>query len=194
MWDDDLQHDEGKNDDEDHHLKLFLFAGFWLLTFLLARTCRVLSDNSLTNIFLLFLPLLLPLLLSWAWPRLINFISSIPASLFYGTGLPDLSYENRSYQNDMDKAKKLVREEKWNEAITAYREIIQKTPKKCEPRFNLARIYERVGHLGLALSEYRKIADSENEPDPNRALISEAKRAIEELKKRLSVKSDTVEE
>lgn len=190
MYDDDFKHDDCKNDDEDRHLKLFLFAGFWLLTYLLAFSCLGLSENPLINILLLFLPLLLSL----AWPRLINLISSTPSSLIYGPDIPDLSYENRFYQTDMDKAKRLVREEKWDEAITAYRKIIQKAPEKCEPRFNLARIYERVGYLGLALNEYHKIIDLKDELGDNHPLISEAERAVEDLKKLMLAKSRTVEE
>lgn len=75
----------------------------------------------------------------------------------------------------------MVREEKWNEAIVAYREIIQKSPKMCQPRFNLARIYQKEGHFGLALVQYKRILDSKDDLGPNHALIIESERAIQEL-------------
>ncbi len=81
----------------------------------------------------------------------------------------------------MDKATRLVREGKLNEAIVAYRQITQKAPKMCEPRFNLARLYEKVGHFGLALSEYRKIANLKDELGTSHALVIESERAIQTL-------------
>ncbi len=172
------------DDDDDRQMRLFLFATFWMLTYFLTVACLGLSDTPLVNILILVLPFLLCV----ACTYLINFLSSIPASLFSGPHFSDRSYENGPYQNDMDKAKKLVREGKLDEAITAYREIIQKSPKHSEPRFNLARIYKRAGYPGLALSEYRKIIDLKEELGTDHPLIFESERAITELKKLISVK------
>jgi hypothetical protein len=90
----------------------------------------------------------------------------------------------------MDKAKRLVREGKWDKAAMAYRAIVQKAPEKPEPRFYLAQNYQRAGYLGLALSEYRKITGLKEELGPNHALVSESERSIGELKKILSDKTD----
>jgi tetratricopeptide (TPR) repeat protein len=82
----------------------------------------------------------------------------------------------------MDRAKRLVREERWNEAITACREIIQRAPKMYEARFNLARVYQMAGHLGLALHEYNKLRNLRDEIGPNHVFVLESERAIEELR------------
>lgn len=132
--------------------------------------------------------LCLSLLLSYTLPSFMNFIATTFVSLIYGLDYSDTSYENQFYQDDMDKAKRLVRKEKWDKAIAAYREIIGKTPKKCEPRFNLAKVYQMVGQLGLAMSEYHKIKDLKDELGPNHVFVLESERAIEELKERLSIK------
>jgi len=161
-------------DDEDRYFRIFLFAIFWLVTSLLAYKCG-------SNFFVKAFIFLVPFFLSLIWPKLVNFVSSAGISLIYGFNSPDLSYGHRYYAEDMGKAQKLVREEKWNEAIVAYREIIQKDPKMCEPRFNLARIYQKMGHLGLALSEYKRIVNLKDELGPNNALVIESERAIEEL-------------
>jgi len=161
-------------DDNDRHFRIFLFAISWLVTSLLAYKCG-------SNFFVKALIFLLPFFLSLIWPKLVNLISSAGISLIYGFSSPDLSYENRNYEEDMGKVQRLVREEKWNEAIVAYREIIQKAPKMCEARFNLARLYEKGGHFGLALSEYKKLTNLKDKLGPNHALIIESERAIQEL-------------
>ena len=136
-------------DDNDRYFRIFLFAIFWCVTSLLTPLAARCGNTFLIIAFIF----LLPFLLSLIWPKLVNLISSAGISLLYGFSSPDLSYENRYYEEDMGKARRLVREEKWNEAIVAYREVIQKAPKMCEPRFNLARIYQKLGHIGCALSE-----------------------------------------
>jgi tetratricopeptide (TPR) repeat protein len=161
-------------DDDDSYISLFLFWIFWCVTSLLAYGC---GGNFFVKAFIF----LLPFFMSLIWPKLLNLISSVGTSLIYGTNFPDLSYENRSYQSDMDKATRLVREGRWDEAMAAYRDITRKAPQKVEPRFNPARIYQKVGHLGLALSEYKKLVNLKDELGPNHALIIESERAIEEL-------------
>lgn len=161
-------------DDNDRYFRIFLFAISWLVTSLLAYKCG-------SNFFVKAFIFLLPFFLSLIWPKLVNLVSSAGISLLYGSVFTDLSYENRSYQDDMEKATRLVREGRWNEAMAVYREIIHKAPKKSEARFNLARVYQKVGHFGLALSEYKKIANLKDELGPNHALIIESERAIEEL-------------
>jgi tetratricopeptide (TPR) repeat protein len=161
-------------DDEDRYFRIFLFAIFWCVTSLLAYKCG-------SNFFIKALIFLLPFFLSFIWPKLVNLISFAGISLIYGFSSPDLSYENRDYEEDMGKVRRLVREEKWNEAIVAYREVIQRAPRMCEARFNLARLYEKAGPLGLALSEYKKIVNLRDELGSNHALVIESERAIEEL-------------
>ena len=85
----------------------------------------------------------------------------------------------------MDKAKRLVREGKWNQAVTAYRSIVRKPPEKAEPRFYLAQSHQNAGYPGLAMSEYRKIVDSKGELGPNHVFVLESERTIEELKELL---------
>ncbi len=163
-------------DDDDRYFRLFLFAIFWCVTSLLATKC---GKNFLTKAFIF----LMPFFLSLIWPKLVNLISAVGTSLIYGPNFPDLSYENRSYQDDMDKATRFVREGRWNEAMAVYRTITHKAPQKAEPHFNLARIYQKMGHLGLAISEYKKIINLKDELGSNHAFVVESERAIEELPK-----------
>jgi len=121
-------------------------------------------------------------LLSFTLPWLMDLVSTISASLFYGTFYTNSSYENRFYQDDMDRAKRLIREKRWDEAISAYRAIIQKVPKKYEVQFNLARIYQMAGHLGLALHEYNKLRSLRDDLGSNHLFVLESERAVEELK------------
>ena len=121
-------------------------------------------------------------ILSFALPELMDFASRLGASLIYGIEHSDPSYENRFYQDDMDRAKRLVREERWNEAIYAYGDIIQKAPKMYEARFYLARTYQMAGHLGLALREYDELRSLKDELGPNHVFVIESERAIEELR------------
>jgi len=130
----------------------------------------------------LIVGLLLILPLSFALPRLMDLASTLSAFLIYGTDYSDPSYENRFYQDDMDRAKRLVREERWNEAIYAYRDIIQKAPAMHEARFNLARAYRMAGHLGLALREYNEVRSLKDELGPNHVFVVESERAVEELR------------
>ncbi len=121
-------------------------------------------------------------ILSYTLPWLIDLISTIYTSLIYGFDHSDTSYENQFYQDDMDKAKRLVREGEWEKAVTAYRAIIQRAPKKLEPHFYLAQNYERVGYLGLALGEYWNIIRLKNELGHNHALVLESERAMNKLR------------
>jgi tetratricopeptide (TPR) repeat protein len=95
------------------------------------------------------------------------------------------SYDNGYYRDDMDKARKLVREEKWDQAIQAYREIIRKAAEEIEPRFNLAEVYQKAGHLGLAMSEYHKIVNLKYQVRDSCLYVRESERCIEELKRHL---------
>ncbi len=162
-------------DDNDRYFRISLFLIFGGVAFLLTSLC---SGNFPAKAFIF----VLAFFLSMIWPKLVNIVSSASISLIYGPNSEDLSYENRFYQDDMDKATRLVREGKLNEAIVAYRQITQKAPRICEPRFNLARLYERVGQFGLALSEYKRIANLKGELGANHALVIESERAIQTLR------------
>ena len=56
-------------------------------------------------------------ILGFGLPPFMNFVSKTFVSLIYGFGSEELSYENGSYEDDMDKAKRLIREGKWIGAI-----------------------------------------------------------------------------
>lgn len=119
------------------------------------------------------------------------FAMTIFSSYFSGIFWPertDTSYENTRYQDDMDRARRLVRKAKLYDAIVAYRDIIRNAPGQLEPRFNLAQIYEKVGHPGVAMGEYHKILNLNKERGANHPLALESERAISELRKSLSVK------
>jgi len=163
--------------DDDQQLRL------WFQVFL---SMCLLMIFMWTGYLVVLVGLLLVPLLSFALPRLMDFVSTAGISLIYGTDYSDPSYENRFYQDDMDKAKRLVREKRWNEAICAYREIIEKAPKMYEARFNLARVYQMAGQLGLALHEYHKLRNVTDELGPNHPFVLESERAIEELRKMVS--------
>jgi hypothetical protein len=134
------------------------------------------------------LGLLLIPLLSFALPRLMTFVSTGSTFLIYGTHYSDPSYENRFYQDDMNRVKRLVREGRLHEAIWAYREIIQKAPKMYEARFNLAQVYRMAGQLGLAAHEYDKLRNLRDELGPNHVFVLESERAIAEMKGMFSKK------
>lgn len=119
-------------------------------------------------------------------PMGIHFISDVFGKLIYGSIFSDHSYEYRFYQDDMDKAKRLTREGEFDKAILTYREIIEKTPLMCEPRFNLAQIYEKAGYPGLALNEYNRIVALKDQFGAAHAFVLESERAIEELRGRIS--------
>lgn len=118
------------------------------------------------------------------WP--IHFISNAFNTLIYGPTYSEDSYESQFYRDDMDKAKSLTREGDWDKAIHVYREIMQKSPMMCEPKFNLAQAYRRVGYLGLALNEYNRIVDLKDQFGATHPFVLESERAVEELKKKLS--------
>lgn len=134
----------------------------------------------------LIVGLLTAAILGYILPWSINFISIVFNNLIYGPDNSEDSYENRSYRNDMDKAKSLMREGEWDKAIHVYREIMQKSPMMCEPKFNLAQVYRRVGYLGLALNEYNRIVDLKDQFGATHPFVLESERAVEELKKKLS--------
>jgi len=52
-------------------------------------------------------------ILGFGLPPFMNFVSKTFVSLIYGFGSEELSYENGFYEDDMDKAKRLIREGKW---------------------------------------------------------------------------------
>jgi len=85
----------------------------------------------------------------------------------------------------MEKAQRLVRDEKWYEAIFAYQEIINKAPGELEPKVHLAKVYQMAGQFRLALGEYQKNLNFKNEGGPNRIFILESERIAQELKKSL---------
>ncbi|MCM8792799.1 MAG: hypothetical protein NC826_06670, partial [Candidatus Omnitrophica bacterium] len=95
--------------------------------------------------------------LAYAFMPALNSISSLMISLIYGSGGKDNSYEGRFYQRDLDQARKMVRESRWDEAISCYRKIVKQAPEKVEARFELAKVYQIAGYTGLALLEYETI-------------------------------------
>jgi hypothetical protein len=134
-------------DNDDRQLRglyLVYFSGVILLIYLWT------GHSSIIVLGLCVVPIL-----GFGLPPFMNFVSKTFVSLIYGFGSEELSYENGFYEDDMDKAKRLVREGKWIGAIHAYRSIVQKAPEKAEPRFYLAQSYHRAGYLGLAVSEYK---------------------------------------
>jgi hypothetical protein len=128
--------------------------------------------------------------LSFALPCVLDLVSHASAFLIYGTGYSNPSYENRFYQDDMDRAKRLAREGKLNDAIWVYRQIIQKAPKMHEARFNLARVYQMAGQVGLALHEYNRLRNLRCKLGPNHVFVRESERIIEELRGTWSRKQD----
>jgi len=134
----------------------------------------------------LIVGLLTAAILGYILPWSINFISIAFNNLIYGPDNSEDSYENQFYQDDMDKAKRLMREGGWDKAMHAYREIIQKSPMMCEPRFNLAQVYQLAGHLGLALNEYKKIVGLKDQFGATHPFVLESGRAVEELKNKPS--------
>jgi tetratricopeptide (TPR) repeat protein len=126
-------------------------------------------------------------IISFTLPWLIDLISIVYTSLIYGLNYSNTSYENQFYEDEMAKANRLVREEKWYEAIFAYQEIINKAPERCEPRFNLAKVYQIVGQFWLAMREYKKIVYLTDGLEPNQVFTFESQRAIEELTKLLKI-------
>jgi tetratricopeptide (TPR) repeat protein len=134
------------------------------------------------DVSVLIVGLLTAAILGYILPWSINFISIVFNNLIYGPDNSEDSYENRSYRNDMDKAKSLMREGEWDKATHTYREIIQKSPMMCEPRFNLARVFQMAGYLGLALNEYKKIVGLKDQFGATHPFVLESERAVEELK------------
>lgn len=131
--------------------------------------------------------------LAYAFIPVSNFISSVVSSLIYGSAGADNSYEGRSYRTDMDQARKMVRESRWDEAISSYRKIVEKAPEKVEARFELAKIYQIAGYTGLALLEYQKIRESGSELGGNHPFVLESEKLIEGLKIRTSGETDPVQ-
>ncbi|MFQ6078792.1 MAG: hypothetical protein ACE5NJ_06625, partial [Thermodesulfobacteriota bacterium] len=115
--------------DDDRQIRL------WLQVFLSLCLAMIYIGTGQIGVVIVGFLLIPPL--SFALPRVVDRVSQASTFLIYGTGYSDPSYENRCYQDDMDKAKRLVREMRFHEAIWAYREIIQKAPKMYEARFYL---------------------------------------------------------
>ena len=163
-------------------LQIFLTGCTLMIYIWVSGLGAVLFGIGVIHLGVLIVGALFILPLSFALPRLMDRASTLSAFLIYGIRHSDPSYENRCYQDDMDKAKRLVREMRFHEAIRAYREIIQKAPKMPEPRFNLARVYQMAGHLGLALREYHRLGNLRDKLGPNHVFVRESERIIEELR------------
>lgn len=129
------------------------------------------------------LGLILANLLAYAVVPTLNFISSRVSHVIYGSAGQDDSYEGRFYQTDLDQARKMVRESRWNEAISCYRKIVEFVPNKIEARFELAKVYQKAGYHGLALLEYQTIRDSKDKIGDHHPFVMESERMIGELKK-----------
>ncbi len=180
--------------DDDRQIRLwfqiFFTACIYMIYIWVSGLGGLLFQLRIEHLGVKIIGLLLIPLLSFALPRLMTFVSTGSTFLIYGTDYSDPSYENRFYQDDMDKANRLVREGKLNEAIWAYREIIRKAPKMCEARFNLARVCQIAGQLGLALHEYDKLRNLKDEVGPNHVFVLESERAIEGLRRTISAEND----
>lgn len=170
--------------DDNRQLRIFYLIFFSMA--LLIIICFITPFTSPSGVIIVGL-IAIPIL-SYALPWLMDLISTIYTSLIYGFDHSNASYEDHFYQDDMAKAKRLVREEKWYEAIFAYQEIINKAPKKLEPRYNLAKVYQTVGQLWLAMSEYRKIMGSKDELGSNHAFVLESERTMTKLRGLLAAK------
>lgn len=170
--------------DDDRQIRL------WLQVFLSLCLAMIYIGTGQIGVVIVGFLLIPPL--SFALPRVVDRVSQASTFLIYGTGYSDPSYENRCYQDDMDKAKRLVREMRFHEAIWAYREIIQKAPKMYEARFNLAQVYRMAGHVGLALHEYHRLRNSRNELGPNHVFVLESERAIKELRRHRASTSSSI--
>ena len=167
--------------DNNHDLRIFYVIFFGMV--LLVIVCFITPFTSPPGV--IIVGLIAVLILSYLLPWLMDLFSTIYTSLIYGFDHSVTSYEDHLYQDNMEKAKRLVRDEKWYEAIFAYQEIINKAPKKLEPRFNLAKVYQIVGQLWLALGEYQNILSFKNEAGSNHIFVLESEIIAEELKKSL---------
>jgi len=120
--------------------------------------------------------------MGYAFLPVANLISSAFHFLIFGSGGRDDSYENRSFQTDMDQAKKMVREGRLGEAISLYQKILENVPKRVEVRFELARLYQSAGYSWLALEEYQRITRYSDLLGENHPFILESERQIENIK------------
>ncbi|NIS62754.1 MAG: hypothetical protein GTO13_19255 [Proteobacteria bacterium] len=162
--------------------QVFLTGCMYLIYIWISSLGAALFGVGIKHLGVLRVGLLFILPLSFALPRLMDLVSTLSAFLIYGPGYSDPSYENRCYKDDMDRAKRLVREGEVNGAIRAYREIARKAPTKYEARFNLAQVYRMAGYLGLALYEYDRLRNLSDELGPNHVFVRESERIIEELR------------
>jgi len=170
--------------DDNRQLRIFYLIFFSMV--LLIIICFITPFTSPSGVIIVGL-IAIPIL-SYALPWLMDLISTIYTSLIYGFDHSNASYEDHFYQDDMAKAKRLVREEKLHEAIFAYQVIINKVPQKCEPRFNLARVYQMAGQSWLAMGEYRKIVNSKDGIGSNHILVLESERTMTKLRGLLAAK------
>ena len=168
--------------DDNRHIRIFYQIFFGMV--LLVIVCFITPFTSSLGV--IIVGLIAVLILSYSLPWLMDLFSTIYTSLIYGFDHSVTSYEGHLYQDNMEKAKRLVRDEKWYGAIYAYQEIINKAPRKLEPRFNLAKVYQKVGHLGLALNEYKKIIGLKDQFGATHPFVLESGRAAEELKNKPS--------
>lgn len=164
---------------EDREIRIFFQI------FLFMATIIIVSFSRQPKVLMIGAPL--SFILGYIAPWLFNMISKTFIDLIYGSGSGWDSYQDHFYQEDMDRAKKLVREGNYYQAISLYREIIQKVPMIMEPRFNLAKIYQLLGHKGLALNEYKKILSLRDQLGESHPFILESKMAIERLANKTSV-------
>ncbi len=121
--------------------------------------------------------------LAYAFMPALNSILSLINTLIYGSAGTDNSYEGRFYQTDLDQARKMVRESRWEKAISCYRKIVEQAPEKVEARFELAKVYRTAGYTGLALLEYETIKDLRDKIGEHHPFVLESERMIEELRK-----------
>ncbi len=167
---------------DDRQLRIWYQLYFSMFVFILWPFLYPLVSSHILFYILMMLGLLIAALMGYLIPPAINLISGLFSHLVYEpTGLAEPS-GYRFYQEDMERAKGLVRKEQWDKAIQVYREIIEKTPDQCEPRFHLAKTYQKAGYLGLALNEYSKIIALKDRFGPSHPFVIEAERTMKELK------------
>ena len=85
-----------------------------------------------------------------------KFLDALP-TMAYGTGKSSTRYTERGYAGDMIKARGLMRERRYAEAVELYKSISAKAPREAEPMFLLAVVYEKMGQRVQAQMTYRKV-------------------------------------
>jgi tetratricopeptide (TPR) repeat protein len=165
----------------DRQIRTYLFVLLLSLIQFLLFLVEVLSPSGVSLTTWLITTLVAGLC-SWAVPWVQNYVGSLFVSLTFGVSDTSSSYVKNFYPCEMEKARRFVLERRLNEAVVAYREIVQKAPDQIEARFMLADSYRKLGYVSLAMSEYHKIIHMKWGSEPCHPYVWEAQRAIKELR------------